>query len=505
MPAGWKTGLSMMAVPKAEGLIARGLACNRGERTLFSDLSFAVEPGGMLLVRGPNGVGKSSLLRVLAGLLPFTGEVELGGLPVDEDADYWRQLVWLGHLDGIQPNETAREAVGLRARLWGRVHAAAALTALNIESFAGREARHLSAGQKRRAALAGVIATGARLWLLDEPTVGLDGESVGLFQGALDTHLAAGGMAVIVTHEAGWEGNSVLNLENYQKISSPPQGGEGNAALVERSSAISEVGEGEPLRLVMVLTSSQIPAAGPLTLPRLSAGALSLGSPLPVGEGKLTSSFPPILVRELRLALRQGGQLLTAVLFFILVIMLLAFGVGPDPLLLQSIAPGAVWVAALLSCLLSLERLFGADYEAGALDQLQASPLSGEALVFAKMVAHWLTSGLPLTIASLAAGLLLHLPLPAIVAMLAALALGTPVLSLLGGAIAALLLGARRGSLILTLLLLPLYIPTLIFGAAAIQKALAGGSCAGPRGFLAALLALALPLAPIAAAAALEE
>jgi heme exporter protein B len=215
--------------------------------------------------------------------------------------------------------------------------------------------------------------------------------------------------------------------------------------------------------------------------------------------------FIAILARELRLSLRQGGQLLTAILFFILVIMLLAFGVGPDPQLLQSIAPGAIWVAALLSCLLSLERVFGSDFESGALDQLKASPLSGEALALAKMLAHWLTSGLPLTLASVAAGLLLHLPLAAVFAMLASLALGTPVLSLLGGAIAALLLGARRGSLILTLLLLPLYIPTLIFGAASIQKALAGGSYLGPLSFLAALLALALPLAPLAAAAALEE
>jgi heme exporter protein B len=496
----------MTVAPNPDGLIVQELACRRGERVLFSDLSFALQPGEVLIVRGPNGAGKSSLLRVLAGLLPADGEVRLAGLSVDDDAPaYHRQLAWLGHLDGLQANETAREAIALRGQLWGCKDSELALA---IAPFADREARYLSAGQKRRAALAGVIATGARLWLLDEPTVGLDADSVGLFRAALQRHLAAGGMAVVVTHEGEWEGGQSLNLENHQQKPSPPQGGEGNAALAERSAAISGVGEGDSedryqvseVRMGRVLLTSDSCPLTSESQPRLSSCVAKAWQPSP-----MRARVFPILQRELRLSLRQGGQLLTSILFFILVIMLLAFGVGPDPQLLQSIAPGAIWVAALLSCLLSLERVFGSDFESGALDQLQASPLSGETLALAKMLAHWLTSGLPLTLASVAAGLLLHLPLAAVFAMLASLALGTPVLSLIGGAIAALLLGARRGSLILTLLLLPLYIPTLIFGAASIQKALAGGSYLGPLSFLAALLALALPLAPLAAAAALEE
>jgi heme exporter protein B len=468
----------MMAVPSPEGLLVEGLACRRGERLLFRDLSFSVLPGAALFVRGANGVGKSSLLRVLSGLLPFEGTVSLNGLTAEDDAGlYHRQLAWLGHLDGLQPNETAREAVDLRARLWGQGSVEPAMAAMNVKDFANREARYLSAGQKRRAALAGVIATGAPLWLLDEPTTGLDAASIDLFRVALQWHLDRGGMAVIVTHDAEWGDGQMLSLSANNNLVIPGEH--------------SETRDPSPTVSVTEMTrdGSRITPCGLVR----------------DDSYKRKFLFLPILHRDLRLSLRQGGQLLTAILFFILVVMLLAFGVGPDPQLLQSIAPGAVWVAALLSSLVSLERLFGADHEAGALDMLQASPVSGEALALAKMLAHWLTNGLPLTIASLAAGLLLHLLLRADLAMLAALALGTPVLSLLGGAIAALLLGARRGSLILTLLLLPLYIPTLIFGAAAIQKALANGSSAGPLGFLAALLALALPLAPIAAAAALEE
>ena len=458
-----------MAASTRLELVVEGLGCRRGERVLFQDLSFTVGPGELLLVRGPNGAGKSSLLRGLAGLLPIDGHVGLAELDLEEDSIAWhRQIAWLGHLDGLQSNETAREAIALRSRLWMQ---APADLPLGVETFADRPARSLSAGQKRRAALAGVIASRAGLWLLDEPTTGLDAASMTQFKAALDQHLAAGGMAVIVTHDAGWEGKS-LDFSSFVTQDKPA------GRDPEPSHPFSQ----------SVISSGDVEGWAP-------------GQ----ARGNDKSAFGSILARDLRFAFRQGGQILTAMLFFILVVMLLAFGVGPDAKLLQSIAPGAVWVAALLSCLLSLENLFGADHETGVLDMLKASPLSLEALALAKMLAHWLATGLPLVGASLGAALLLHLPLPAVGIMLASLLLGTPVLSLLGGAIAALLLGARRGSLILTLLLLPLYIPVLIFGAAAIQQGLAGGSGWGPLGFVAAMLAVTLPLAPIAAAAALEE
>ena len=215
--------------------------------------------------------------------------------------------------------------------------------------------------------------------------------------------------------------------------------------------------------------------------------------------------FLALVGRDLRLALREGWQVASALLFFLLILVLLAFGVGPDPVLLRLIAPGAIWVAALLSCLLSLDRLFSDDADQGALDQLLAAPVPTELLVLAKMTAHWLTTGLPLTILSPVAAMLLHVPAFAWPVLIAALALGTPVLSLTGGAIAALMVGARRAGMLTALLILPLYVPALIFGAGALSKAIAGGSAAGTLIFLAAQLAVALPLAPIAAAAALED
>jgi heme exporter protein B len=215
--------------------------------------------------------------------------------------------------------------------------------------------------------------------------------------------------------------------------------------------------------------------------------------------------FCAILRRDLRLALRAGWQAPATLLFFLLVIVLLAFGVGPDPAVLQTIAPGAVWVAALLASLLSLDRLFASDAEDGSLDQLLIAPIAPQLVALAKMTAHFLTTGLPLAIVSPLGGLFLNLPQAAMGAMAASLLIGTPVLSLVGGAIAALLVGARRGGVLVALLALPLCIPVLIFGAGAIAKALAGGDPTGPLIFIAALLALALPLAPIAAAAALQE
>ena len=215
--------------------------------------------------------------------------------------------------------------------------------------------------------------------------------------------------------------------------------------------------------------------------------------------------FLAILLRDLRLAAGAGWQLPSTLLFFLLVIVLLAFGVGPDPTVLRTIAPGAVWVAALLAALLSLDRLFAADAEDGSLEQILVAPIQAELIALAKMTAHFLTTGLPLAIVSPLGALLLGLSLPATLAMVFSLLLGTPVLSLIGGAIAALLIGARRGGVLVALLALPLFIPALIFGAAAIEKALLGGSPTGPLTFLAALLALALPLCPIAAAAALED
>ncbi|HUZ75780.1 MAG TPA: heme exporter protein CcmB [Stellaceae bacterium] len=216
-------------------------------------------------------------------------------------------------------------------------------------------------------------------------------------------------------------------------------------------------------------------------------------------------SFRCLVARDLRLAFRQGGDAAMVAAFFVLTVILFPFGVGPGPELLQRIAPGVVWVTALLAALLSLERLFLADYEDGSLEALALMKLPLEVQVVAKCLAHWLVTGLPLTLLAPLLALLLHLEAGGYVALVAGMALGTPTLSLIGAIGAALTLGARRGGVLLSLLVLPLYIPVLIFGVAACEAAAAGLAARPHLLLLAAFFALALALAPFAAAAGLRQ
>jgi heme exporter protein B len=217
------------------------------------------------------------------------------------------------------------------------------------------------------------------------------------------------------------------------------------------------------------------------------------------------SAFRLLVERDLRLALRQGGDAATVLAFFVLTVILFPFGVGPEPELLARIASGVVWVTALLAALLSLDRIFLADYEDGSLEALALMKLPLEAQVTAKCLAHWLVTGLPLTLVAPLLALLLHLEAAAYPALIAGMALGTPTLSLIGAVGAALTLGARRGGVLLSLLVLPLYIPVLIFGVAACEAAAQGFTVRPHLLLLAALLALAAPLAPFAAAAGVRQ
>jgi heme exporter protein B len=216
------------------------------------------------------------------------------------------------------------------------------------------------------------------------------------------------------------------------------------------------------------------------------------------------SAFLTLVARDLRLAFRQGGDAAMVIAFFVLTVVLFPFGVGPEPELLQRIAAGIVWVTALLAALLSLERLFQADYEDGSLETLALLPLPLEAQVLAKCLAHWLVTGLPLIIVAPLLALLLHLDPAGYPALLAGMVLGTPTLSLIGAIGAALSLGARRGGVLISLLVLPLYIPVLIFGVAAIEAEITGFGARPDLLLLAALLVLAVGLVPFAAAAALR-
>ncbi|WP_118132552.1 heme exporter protein CcmB [Oceanicella sp. SM1341] len=211
-----------------------------------------------------------------------------------------------------------------------------------------------------------------------------------------------------------------------------------------------------------------------------------------------------LLRRELLLALRSGGGAGLGVSFFLVTILLMPLGIGPESGLLARIAPGVIWVAALLACLLSLDRLFQADHEDGTLDILALAPLPLEAVVAVKALAHWLTTGLPLLVVAPVLAVTLALPGAAMPWLVAALAAGTPALSFIGATGAALTVGLRRGGLLLSLLVLPLYIPTLIFGARAVDLAARGQSPATAFLLLGAVSLGTLALGPFAAAAALR-
>jgi heme exporter protein B len=217
------------------------------------------------------------------------------------------------------------------------------------------------------------------------------------------------------------------------------------------------------------------------------------------------SAFLALAWRDLRLALRQGSDVVLVIVFFVLAAVLYPFALGPEPQLLGRIAAGVVWVTALLAALLSLERLFLADHQDGALDLLALAPQPLWATVLAKVAAHWLTTGVPLLAAAPVVAVMLGAPASSIPPLVAALALGTPSLSLIGAIGAALALGARRGGVLIPLLVLPLYIPVLIFGAAAVEAAVSGADAYPLLAILGALLLAALPLAPLAAAAGLRN
>ena len=214
--------------------------------------------------------------------------------------------------------------------------------------------------------------------------------------------------------------------------------------------------------------------------------------------------FGRLLLRELRLAWRHGADSLATLLFFVLVIALFPLGLGPDAALLGRLAPAAIWIAALLAALLPLDRLFGADFEDGSLDHLLLHGLPPAIIALAKALAHWLSTGLPLLIVAAPAAIMLRLPASALVPLLSGLLPGTITLSLLGTAGAALVIGARRGGVLLPLLVLPLATPVLIFGTAASGASGTGLAAHPALLILCAFLCLALPLCPLAAGAALR-
>jgi heme exporter protein B len=211
-----------------------------------------------------------------------------------------------------------------------------------------------------------------------------------------------------------------------------------------------------------------------------------------------------VIRRDVVLAARRRGDWLTAQFFFIWVASLFPLGIGPEPALLRSIGAGVVWVAALLACLLSLGRLYADDHRDGSLEQLLLAPYPNTLLALGKALAHWIISGIPLLLIAPVLGIQFGLPGDALWVLVLSLAIGTPILSLLGGIGAALTLGLRGGGVLITLLILPLYVPVLIFGAGAVDGAMAGTGSEAHLSLLGAFLVMSLLIAPWISALALK-
>ncbi len=211
-----------------------------------------------------------------------------------------------------------------------------------------------------------------------------------------------------------------------------------------------------------------------------------------------------LLSRDIALAFRAGGGFGLSLAFFLIVTVLVPFGVGPEGGMLARIAPGVLWVGALLACLLSLDRIFALDHEDGTLDLLATAPIPLETVTATKALVHWLTTGLPLTLAAPVLGILLNLPAKGFFWLTLSLALGTPALSMIGAFGAALTVGLKRGGLLLSLLVLPLYIPTLIFGAECARRGSEGLATSTPVLMLLGITLGSVALLPFAAAAAIR-
>jgi len=216
------------------------------------------------------------------------------------------------------------------------------------------------------------------------------------------------------------------------------------------------------------------------------------------------SGFTAVVKRDVTLAMRRKTEVITAIFFFVVVATLFPLGIGPEMTTLRLIAPGILWVGALLASMLSLGRLFAADYADGTLEQMALAPTGLTVLVAAKVVAHWLLSGLPLVVLAPVLGMQFNLPADALWILTLSLLIGTPVLSLIGAIGAALTLGVRGGDVLIALLVLPLYVPTLIFGAGAVQAEISGLGASAHLSILMAMALIAAVLSPWASAAALR-
>ena len=422
-------------------LIAEALTSTRGGRSLFSGLSFSVEGGEALLLMGPNGAGKTTLIRIVAGLLAPSA----GAVRLDggdAERSVGEQCHYVGHLNALKAGLTVEE----NAAFWCR--------------FLDRAERRI--GSRRRSPAFGLAE------LRDIPAA----LPLGRAEAAARPCPPAAGRA------------PGLAARRADRL--PRPGGAGDARGGRRRPS----GGGG-----LVVAATHVP------LGFARARELHLGSRAVAGM----NAFVELVRRDLLLAWKEGGSIGVALGFYLIVVTLLPLGIGPDLNLLSRIAPGILWVALLLSALLSLGRMFESDLEDGSLEVLATGPLPLPAIAAAKSLAHWLTTGVPLTVLSPLLGLLLNLQIEAYPALVLGMLAGTPAVSFIGAIGAALTLRARRGGLLLALLMLPLFVPTLIFGIEATRSAMLDSAAFLPSFLILCAISLAaLVLAPLAAAAALR-
>ena len=215
-------------------------------------------------------------------------------------------------------------------------------------------------------------------------------------------------------------------------------------------------------------------------------------------------AFKATVTRELKLAQRRRIEVINPLFFYVLVVILFPIGIGPEPNTLARIAPGVIWVAVLLATLLGIEKLFKDDYVDGTLEQLVLSPVPLPVIVLAKITAHWATTGLPIILLSPLLAAFMNVDMKGLIAVMLTLLVATPLLSIIAAIGAALTVSLQKGGVLLSLLVLPLNIPILIFATAAVDSAMAGYAYTGPLAFLGAMLSLALTLGPFAVAASLK-
>lgn len=440
------------------------LGSRRSGRRVFEGVSFALDAGQALVVTGRNGAGKSTLLAILAGSL----NADQGRVAVSDAGERTLPecLHLVGHRDGLKAALTARENLSFAGDLLGDAALSPedALDAVGLAHAAALPVAYLSAGQRRRVALARLLVARRPLWLLDEPTATLDAPAQERLLTLMHGHLATGGLLIAATHAPlDLPGATELRLQR-------------DSFSVQAQAERSEPGE----RRVVPPEATK-----------------------PDGGG--WRAFRALVARDLKLAARIGGSGVLGLVFFLMLVTLVPFALGPDLNLLSRVGPAILWLAAVLATLIGLDRLFQADEEDGSLDLLRAAPAPLEVLVLAKVVAHWLTTGLPLALASPLFGLLVALTPTAMAGTAVTLLVGTPALTFIGAIGAALTGSIRRGGLILALLVLPLMIPTLIFGVSAANAA-TGGTIpfSTPLLVLGALSLIAGVVSTVAAAAALR-